>query len=443
MLAWHLGLRYLRTRRAAWLAFAAITLTVAVPVVVVGVTQGFLEVTATQVRANESDITVQAPWFGDGLPDSPKARARLGAIPGITEVAPFVGMFGLMVPRGEQDKGVPVQIDGVDWESEVALGRLLPSMLHPQPVENLSSPPLRPEQRGTGFLTPAWRAHLALTGLDLSASLGLSMPLPPRSRPSAGVVVGREVLYGNGIRIGTPIQLVSGTGTKVPAEISDTLGTGILEIDRFALIAPLGHGQMLAGYGGNQRKVDGWRLRAAPDADLDALSDRVHQDTGLRATTWMERRGNMVNSLKLQRNIIGLVMILVQVITVFIVYAVFSTMVVEKRHDIGVLLGIGARRGEIAGAFLIAGIACCILGGVLGWVLGWGFLSAINPLSKHFGIPLFPQDVFYTPDAPTSYNALIPLFFIGVMTVVGLCAVAIPAWRASRIQPVEILREGG
>ena len=56
---------------------------------------------------------------------------------------------------------------------------------------------------------------------------------------------------------------------------------------------------------------------------------------------------------------------------------------------------------------------------------------------------MFPQDVLYTPDAPTSYNALIPLFFIGVMTFVGLCAIAIPAWRASRIQPVEILREGG
>ena len=55
MLAWHLGLRYLRTRRTAWLALAAITLTVAVPVVVLGVMQGFIDITRLQVRANESD----------------------------------------------------------------------------------------------------------------------------------------------------------------------------------------------------------------------------------------------------------------------------------------------------------------------------------------------------------------------------------------------------
>ena len=64
------------------------------------------------------------------------------------------------------------------------------------------------------------------------------------------------------------------------------------------------------------------------------------------------------------------------------------------------------------------------------------------PLSKALGVPLFPQEVMYLPEAPTSYNPLIPLFFMGIMTVVGLLAVAIPAWRASRVIPVDILREG-
>ena len=60
MLAWHLGWRYLCRRRAAWLAFAAITLTVAIPILVLSVVQGFVEVTARQARANESDVTVSA-----------------------------------------------------------------------------------------------------------------------------------------------------------------------------------------------------------------------------------------------------------------------------------------------------------------------------------------------------------------------------------------------
>ena len=95
----------------------------------------------------------------------------------------------------------------------------------------------------------------------------------------------------------------------------------------------------------------------------------------------MERRGNLVKSMEIQRNIIGLVMIAIQVIAVFIVYAVFSTMVAEKRHDIGVLLGIGATRADIANAFLLAGLTACIVGGLLGWAFGWSLLLLINPFT--------------------------------------------------------------
>jgi ABC-type lipoprotein release transport system permease subunit len=137
----------------------------------------------------------------------------------------------------------------------------------------------------------------------------------------------------------------------------------------------------------------------------------------------------------------ALVMVAIQTIAVFIVYAVFSTLVAEKRHDIGVLLGLGARRRDIAGAFLLAGLAACVLGGASGWLLGWGVLAGLNPLSKALNMPLFPQDVIYTPEAPTSFDPLIPLFFMGVMSVVGVIAVALPAWRAARIVPVDILRE--
>ena len=449
MLAWYLGWRYLRKRRTAWLAVAAITLTVAVPVVVIGVVQGFLDVTERQARANESDLTAISPWFGDGLPDTPQFRATLRAVPGVADSAPFVANFGLLVPRVPRNtsgQGVFCQIDGIDWGADSAMGRLQVASLHPAPVENLSSPPLSPAERGTGFLTPEWRAHLALSGLDLAASFGVGPLTPaPRTRPAIGVVVGREVLYGSGMTIGMPVSVVTGTTSRIQAVISDTIGTGILEIDRFALLMPIGHAQLLSGFlarNGQPRLVGGWRIRTPAGSNLETHREAVQDATGLRVQTWMDRRGNMVKSLQLQRNIMALVMIAIQAITVFIVYAVFSTLVVEKRQDIGVLLGLGARRRDIAGTFLIAGLSACLIGSALGWALGWGALAALNPLSRALNMPLFPQDIIYTPDAPTSFDPRIPLFFTGIMSVVGVLAVALPAWRASRIQPVAILREG-
>jgi len=138
----------------------------------------------------------------------------------------------------------------------------------------------------------------------------------------------------------------------------------------------------------------------------------------------------------------AVVMVAIQCITVFIVYAVFSTLVAEKRHDLGVLRALGATRRQVVGIFLLAGAATCLAGCAAGWGLGWGALAALNPLSKLLRMPLFPQDVIYTPDAPTSFDPMIPLFFCAVMTAIGILAVALPAWRAGRVDPVLILREG-
>ena len=454
MLAWHLGLRYLRKRRAAWLALAAITLTVAVPVGVVGVMHGFVEVTRKQVRANEADLTLEAGFRGDRIVDRPQNRAALLGIPGVAAIAPFVATHAIMTPKqgGSERDNLPCLVDGLDWAADSALGRIAGPQLHPAPVLDLHAQPIPPEQRGSGFLTPAWRDHLALSGLDLLAGLGLGpLPLPPRQRPLPGVVVGRELAYINWLRPGDDVQLIvpngmSGATGQISATVSDTIGTGVYETDRYVCLVPLPQAQRLAGLAareGKPARLTGYRLQAAQDQDLGALAAAVQAETGKRVATWMERRGSMVKNMEVQRNIIGLVMIAIQIIAVFIVYAVFSTLVAEKRHDIGVLIGIGAPPRSIAGAFLLAGLAACLAGGLLGWAIGWGALAALNPFSRLTGLVLFPQDVMYTPEAPISWNPLIPLLFLGIMSLVGLLAVALPAWRAARIDPVAILREGG
>ncbi len=455
MLAWHLGLRYLRTRRTAWLALAAITLTVAVPVVVLGVMQGFIDITRLQVRANESDLTIEAPWQSGPLVQNTQDLADMRATTGVLTVAPFVSTYAILTPKdsaADLRLNLPCLIDAVDWGLDSTMGRLAPAMLHPRPVTDLHSAPLRADERGSGLMTKAWRDHLMFTGMELVSGLGLGpLPLPPRQRPVSGMVIGRELAYSYGLRPGQSVRLTvpngsGGTTGQVIAEISDTIGTGIYEVDRSVGILPLPLGQKLADLharGPRPAQVSGYRVQLATTANPEKIRRELMQSTGERVSTWMERRGNLVKTFEIQRNVIGLVMILIQGIAVFIVYAVFSTLVAEKRHDIGVLLGLGARRRDIANAFLIAGLVACIAGGVLGWAIGWSALLALNPLSNFFGVPLFPQEVIYTPEAPISWNPLIPLFFTGVMSFVGLCAVLLPARRASRIDPIAILREGG
>ncbi|TVR13014.1 MAG: ABC transporter permease [Planctomycetota bacterium] len=467
MLAAHLGIRYLRKRRAAWLALAAVILSVAVPIVVLGVMQGIVDATRTQVRASESDLTVQPAGRRIGMAADGGEHAALAAIPGVRGVSPFIGGVAFINSRAEGSRADArnnhfTTIDGIDWNQDWAAGRLHKGLLHQRPVTELSDPPLRPDERGSGFLTPDWRHHMVLSGWNIAADLGaMPLPPPPSQRPLPGIILGRELIYGVGgmapwspLRPGSQVSMIipdgrGGTIGRVLAEVSDTIAVGALEIDRFASVLPLPLAQRLTAMDGRHpdsnghSEISGYRIMLDPRASVEDVRQRIETGFPLWAQTWQERRGNLVRSLEVQRNILLLVMILIQGICIFIIYAVFSTLVAEKRHDIGVLLGLGAAPGSIAGAFILAGQSACVIGGVIGWALGWFALASLNPLSEWLGVPLFPQAVFYSPEAPISWDARLPLLFVGVIMLVGLAASALPAWRAARIDPVSTLREHG
>ncbi|MHC5068064.1 MAG: ABC transporter permease, partial [Planctomycetota bacterium] len=255
------------------------------------------------------------------------------------------------------------------------------------------------------------------------------------------------------------LSLPNGSGGligKIRCEISDTIGTGVLEIDRLAAVTCLPLAQRLTGRDGRRDehgpRVDGYRVRAADGFSpeearaalaADPIMAQANRALGLRSALWHEIRGNVVELIAVNLNNLRLVMICLQALCVFTVAAVFSTLVAEKRHDIGVLIGLGTRPHQITAVFLITACAACVTGGLIGWAVGWGGLALINPISEWLDMPLFPQEVFYTSSAPISFDISTPLLFIAIQAGIGLLAATVPAWRAGRTQPVDTIRERG
>jgi putative ABC transport system permease protein len=98
--------------------------------------------------------------------------------------------------------------------------------------------------------------------------------------------------------------------------------------------------------------------------------------------------------------------------------------VVERRREIGVRLAIGARRRDILHMFLIESIVLTVFGGLLGVVCGVG-VSYFLARAYHWGFTFFVWP---------------PLLGFGVSVVVGVLSGWYPAWRASRLDPIEILQ---
>ncbi len=124
------------------------------------------------------------------------------------------------------------------------------------------------------------------------------------------------------------------------------------------------------------------------------------------------------------------------VVALFLVYNSLSVSVAERRHEIGILLSLGATRDQVrrlfAGEALVLGLAGSLLGIPLGVSLAWFGLAPMQDVLK---------DIFLSLDArhvEVSWSLIIAATVVGVLTAV--IAALIPAIEASQENPAEAVR---
>ncbi len=98
--------------------------------------------------------------------------------------------------------------------------------------------------------------------------------------------------------------------------------------------------------------------------------------------------------------------------------------VTERTREIGLRMAVGARSHHILRQFLVEAVVLCLVGGAAGILLG-RFASILVRNFQHW---------------PTKPSILIITVSVAVSAAVGIVFGFYPAWKASRLDPIEALR---
>ena len=185
----------------------------------------------------------------------------------------------------------------------------------------------------------------------------------------------------------------------------------------------------------------GIRIRAAPGADIDALTRRIDDDPrfALEARPEPEYYADQAESSRVFYVLVVGLAVLSGIGAIFGATNTLYAAVLARRAEIGTLRALGFSRGAIRISFLIESQILAAAGFVIGATLAWA-LGGI--LSSALGGVGFTATTFTTNVIQIRVGASDMAMAFGLALTIGIIGGYFPAARASKMRPVEALRRG-
>ncbi|MDP6652956.1 MAG: FtsX-like permease family protein, partial [Gammaproteobacteria bacterium] len=165
---------------------------------------------------------------------------------------------------------------------------------------------------------------------------------------------------------------------------------------------------------------------------------------GVEILPWNEAQASLFNALNMEKILTGFMLLMIIVIGAVNIISTLVMVVSDKAADIAILRTMGASRGMILKIFTVQGLIAGVLGTLVGALFGVLLANNITQLSlqvERFINSLFADaNIYLISHLQTRVDANEVLMVCLAALVISFLATLYPAYRASKIQPAEILR---
>jgi len=326
--------------------------------------------------------------------------------------------------------------------------------------------------------------HVMIRGLEFAANAGakdrydfpkdfprITEPADLKNIPRGDYcLVGRELAGILDLHVGDSIQLIVPKGqftARIGVEpgmksfvISGFFASGNYQYDSKVVLLPLEAAQRLYGTGDSVAQL-AIKLKNFDKVkkSLLVLYETLPYNFSIRSIE--EDHRNLFAALKWEKVIMTIIVFLFIIAALVGVVVSTANVIRSRKKDIGILKSIGASDREILIIFTMIGFISGLVGTILGVSFGIfismklehivaGIEFMINGAGQFYcqylgscfwmHVELMPKDVYYFDHMPVSIDArfLHPLSILAIF-LSGMAAL-VPAWKAGKMQPIDIIR---
>jgi lipoprotein-releasing system permease protein len=400
--------RYLRARKAegfvsviAGFSFLGIMLGVATLIIVMSVMNGFREELVSRILGLNGHLNVYA--VTGPLYDYPAMTERIKNTAGVQSVRPMIE-GQVLVSTGAMASG--------------AMARGLSR-------EDFATKPILSEGITAGTLTGFTEGNVAI-GSEMARRMNLKI--------------------GDGLTLLSPKGKATPFGT-VPRSARYTVAiifdVGMYEYNNGFVFMPLESAQKFFQM---ENAVNTLEIMVDSPMNISRVKNDVSfaVQNEAKVYDWRDANKSFINALNVERNVMFLILTLIIIVAAFNIISSMIMLVKDKGKDIAIMRTMGATRSMMLRIFMLTGASIGFAGTFAGAVLGIAFATNIESIRRFLeratNTELFADEIYFLSKLPAIIEWEEVTVVIGMALVISIAATIYPAWRASRLDPVEALR---